>query len=80
MAKDGPEKGEKCQCKKHWNQLRPRHTTEIMENTKDITMEVLYDAFKIPISVRQRSQMDVSLTSRLKIPVCQRPPLQEGLR
>ena len=48
-------KGEKFQCKRHWNQLRPRHTTEVTENTKEIPVEVLYDAFEIPIPVNQGS-------------------------
>ena len=73
-------KREKFRCKRHWNQLTPRHTTEITENTEDIPMEVLYDAFEIPVPVNQRSQMDVSMTSRPEVPMCQIPPLQRGLR
>ena len=38
-------KGEKFWCKRHWNQLRPRHITEVTENTEEITMEILHDTF-----------------------------------
>ena len=38
-------RGEKFWCKRHWNQLRPRHTIEVMENTEEIPMEILYDTF-----------------------------------
>ena len=59
--------GKKFQCKRHWNQWKPRHTTEVTENTEEIPMEVLYDTMKIPISVSQHSQMDVSPTSRPEV-------------
>ena len=68
-------KGEKFQCKRHWNQLRLRHATEITENTEEIPMEVLYDTFEIPIPVSQCLQIDVSPTSKPEVPVCQMPPL-----
>ena len=53
-------KGPKFECKRHINQIRPRHTESIETTTEEIPMEVFYDTFDISPPIRVPERMDTS--------------------
>ena len=62
-------KGRRFECKRHLNQLRPRYIKDIQKDREELPMEIIYDAFKIPVPISPSELMKVSFTSPvLKIP------------
>ena len=64
-------KGRKFECKRHLNQLRPRYIKDVMQKDREeMPMEVIYDAFEIPVSLSQPELIEVSTTLPVpKVPV-----------
>ena len=53
----------KFDCRRHINQLRPRHTDDYKQvEDNELTLEVLYDSFNVPLPITQPTPRVVSPT------------------
>ncbi len=56
-------KGRRFKCKRHLNQLRPRHIEDVMQkDSEELPIETIYDAFEISFPTCQPVLMEVSPT------------------
>ena len=64
-------KGSRFECKKHLNQLRPRHIKDVMQkDSAELPMEVIYDAFEISVPIHPPESIEISQTQPLpEVPV-----------
>ena len=72
----------KFDCRRHINQLRPRHTDDYKQaEDNELPLEVLYDFFNVPLPITQPTLRVVSPTPGLRVPVSPpNPPPQTVLR
>ena len=72
----------KFDCRRHINQLRPRHTDDYKQaEDNELPLEVLYDSFNVPLPITQPTPRVVSSTPGPRVPVSSPiPPPQTMLR
>ena len=78
-------KGRRFKCKRHLNQLRPRHIKNVTQkDSEELPMEVIYDTFEIPVPISPTVPMEVSPTPPVpevlapqKLLIPQVPPAQK---
>ena len=59
-------KGRRFECKRHLNQLKPRHIKNVTQkDIEELSMEVIYDAFKIQVPISPSEPMEVSPTPQV---------------
>ena len=75
-------RGSKFDCRRHINQLRPRHTDDYKQTEdNELPLEVLYDSFNVPLPITQPTPRVVSPTPGPRVPVSSPiPPPQTMLR
>ena len=63
-------KSSKFDCRRHINQLRPRHTDDYKQaEDNELPLEVLYDSSNVPLPITQPTPRVVSSTPGPRVPV-----------
>ena len=74
-------KGKKLEQKRHLNQLRPKHTRDVIQEIdEEMPMEVLYDVYDIPVPlIPPMPEVTGPLTPSIKEEPAPRNPLIQQL-